>query len=220
MSSATIRLTMAQALVRWLAQQFTEIEGVRVPLFAGVFGIFGHGNVTCFSEALQAVQDRLPTWRGQNEQSMALAAIGFAKAKRRRQIMVATSSIGPGATNMVTAAGVAHSNRLPVLLLSGDTFANRLPDPVLQQVEHFNNPSMTVNDAFRAVTRYWDRIVKPEQIISSLPQAVAVLTDPAECGPAFIALPQDVQGEAFDYPAEFFERRVHQVPRPRPDVEQ
>jgi len=216
----TVRLTMAQALVKYLIAQRTVIDGQDAPLFPGVFAIFGHGNVTCLGEALEAVKEELPTWRGQNEQSMALAAVAFAKAKRRRQIMVATSSIGPGATNMVTAAGVAHSNRLPVLLLSGDTFVNRLPDPVLQQVEHFNNPSLTVNDAFRAVTRYWDRIVRPEQLISSLPQAVAVLLDPAECGPAFIALPQDVQGEAFDYPAEFFERRVHQVPRPRPDVEQ
>src|SRR5277367_5948405 len=177
MSGATIRLTMAQAMVRWLTQQFTEIEGVRVPLFPGVFGIFGHGNVTCLSEALEAVQDRLPTWRGQNEQSMALAAIGFAKATRRRQIMVAASSIGPGALNMVTAAGVAHSNRLPVLLLAGDTFVNRRPDPVMQQVEHFGDPSINVNDAFRAVTRYWDRIVRPEQLIGSLPQAVAALLD-------------------------------------------
>ncbi len=157
-----------------------------VPLFAGVFGIFGHGNVTCLSEALEAVQDTLPTWRGQNEQSMALAAIGFAKAKRRRQIMVATSSIGPGATNMVTAAGLAHSNRLPVLLIAGDTFANRRPDPVMQQVEHFGDPTITVNDAYKAVTRYWDRIVLPEQIIGSLPQAVAAMLDPADCGPAFL----------------------------------
>ena len=160
------------------AQQFTVIDGKRVPLFPGVFAIFGHGNVTCLSEALEAVQDTLPTWRGQNEQSMALAAIGFAKAKRRRQIMVAASSIGPGALNMVTAAGVAHSNRLPVLLISGDTFANRRPDPVLQQVEHFDDPTITVNDAFKAVTRYWDRITHPEQIISSLPQAVAAMLDP------------------------------------------
>ncbi len=140
MTKRAVRLTMAQALVRYLTCQYTEIDGEEVPLFAGVFGIFGHGNVTCLSEALEAVRDRLPTWRGQNEQSMALAAIGFAKAKRRRQIMVAASSIGPGATNMVTAAGVAHSNRLPVLLLAGDTFAHRIPDPVLQQVEHFGEP--------------------------------------------------------------------------------
>ena len=140
---------MAQALVRYLCNQFTIIDGEREPLFPGVFAIFGHGNVTCLSEALEAVKDTLPTWRGQNEQSMALAAIGFAKAKRRRQIMVAASSIGPGALNMVTAAGVAHSNRLPVLLLSGDTFVNRRPDPVMQQVEHFGDPTINVNDAFK-----------------------------------------------------------------------
>lgn len=217
MEHSTIRLTMAQAVVRWLTAQMTEIEGKRVPLFAGVFGIFGHGNVTCLSEALEAVQDQLPTWRGQNEQSMALAAIGFAKAKRRRQIMIATSSIGPGALNMVTAAGTAHANRLPVLLIAGDTFTNRLPDPVLQQVEHYNNPSITVNDAFKAVTRYWDRITHPAQIIQSLPQAVGAMLDPADCGPAFIGLPQDTQELAFDYPVEFFAERTWSIPRPRPD---
>ncbi|MFZ1345512.1 MAG: thiamine pyrophosphate-binding protein, partial [Tabrizicola sp.] len=217
MQHSTIRLTLAQALVRWLTAQFTEIDGQRVPLFAGVFGIFGHGNVTCLSEALEAVQDQLPTWRGQNEQSMALAAVGFAKAKRRRQVMVATSSIGPGALNMVTAAGTAHANRLPVLLIAGDTFTNRLPDPVLQQVEHFGDPSVTVNDAFKAVTRYWDRITHPAQILQSLPQAVGAMLDPADCGPAFIALPQDTQELAFDYPVEFFEDRLWSIPRPRPD---
>lgn len=217
MEHSTIRLTMAQAVVRWLTAQMTEIDGQRVPLFAGVFGIFGHGNVTCLSEALEAVQDKLPTWRGQNEQSMALAAIGFAKAKRRRQIMIATSSIGPGALNMVTAAGTAHANRLPVLLIAGDTFNNRLPDPVLQQVEHYNNPTITVNDAFKAVTRYWDRITHPAQILQSLPQAVGAMLDPADCGPAFIALPQDTQELAFDYPAEFFAERIWSIPRPRPD---
>ena len=214
---STIRLTMAQALVRYLCNQFTEIDGKREPLFPGVFAIFGHGNVTCLSEALEAVKDTLPTWRGQNEQSMALAAIGFAKATRRRQIMVATSSIGPGALNMVTAAGVAHTNRLPILLLAGDSFANRRPDPVMQQVEHFGNPTITVNDAFKAVTRYWDRIVHPEQILSSLPQAVAVMLDPADCGPAVIGLPQDVQEIAWDYPESFFAPTLHKVPRPRPD---
>src|ERR1700733_2828483 len=217
MTQSTVRLTMAQATVRWLTQQFTTIDGARVPLFAGVFAIFGHGNVTCLSEALEAAQDRLPTWRGQNEQSMALAAIGFAKAKRRRQIMVAASSIGPGALNMVTAAGVAHSNRLPVLLISGDSFTNRLPDPVMQQVEHFGDPTVTVNDAFKAVTRYWDRITHPSQILPSAPQAVATMLDPADCGPAFLALPQDVQELAFDYPEAFFEPRTWAVPRPRPD---
>jgi 3D-(3,5/4)-trihydroxycyclohexane-1,2-dione acylhydrolase (decyclizing) len=217
MQRSTIRLTMAQALVRWLTVQVTEIEGQRVPLFAGVFGIFGHGNVTCLSEALEAVQDQLPTWRGQNEQSMALAAVGFAKAKRRRQIMIATSSIGPGALNMVTAAGTAHANRLPVLLIAGDSFTNRVPDPVMQQVEHYGNPTITVNDAFKAVTRYWDRITHPAQIIQSLPQAVGAMLDPADCGPAFLALPQDTQELAFDYPTEFFDQRVWSIPRPRPD---
>jgi 3D-(3,5/4)-trihydroxycyclohexane-1,2-dione acylhydrolase (decyclizing) len=214
---STVRCTMAQALVRYLCNQFTIVDGEQVPLFPGVFAIFGHGNVTCLSEALEAVEDTLPTWRGQNEQSMALAAIGFAKAKRRRQIMVAATSIGPGALNMVTAAGVAHTNRLPVLLLAGDTFVNRRPDPVMQQVEHFGDPTINVNDAFKAVTRYWDRIVHPEQLISSLPQAVATLLDPADCGPAFIGLPQDVQEIAWDYPTAFFEPTIHTVSRPRAD---
>jgi len=216
MPDGKIRLTMAQAIVRHLCNQFTEIDGKRVPLFAGVFGIFGHGNVTCLSEALVEAQDRLPTWRGQNEQSMALAAIAYAKAKLRRQIMIATSSVGPGATNMVTAAGVAHANRLPVLLLAGDTFTNRLPDPVLQQVEHFGSPSTTVNDAFRAVSRYWDRIVHPAQILQSLPAAISTMLDPANCGPAFIGLPQDIQELAYDYPGGFFAERTWTIARPRP----
>ena len=220
MAKGFVRLTMAQAVVRFLCNQFTEIDSERVPLFAGVFGIFGHGNVTCLAEALEAVQDTLPTWRGQNEQSMALAAIGYAKAKRRRQIMVATSSVGPGATNMVTAAGVAHSNRLPLLLISGDTFSNRRPDPVLQQVEHFNNPTITVNESFKPVTRYWDRITHPEQIISSFPQAIAAMLDPADCGPAFFGLCQDTQEIAFDYPEAFFTPKLHTIPRPRPDLQQ
>ena len=217
MQRNTVRLTMAQALVRYLCNQHTIIDGERVPLFAGVFAIFGHGNVTCLSEALEPVQDRLPTWRGQNEQSMALAAIGYTKAKRRRQIMIATSSIGPGALNMVTAAGTAHANRLPILILAGDTFTNRLPDPVLQQVEHFGDPTATVNDAFKAVSRYWDRITHPAQIIASMPQAIATMLDPGDCGPAFIALPQDIQELAFDYPSAFFEEKVWTIPRPRAD---
>ena len=220
MAAKTVRLTMAQALVRYLCNQWVKTEGGRERLFPGVFGIFGHGNVTCLAEALQAVQDELPTWRGQNEQSMALAALGFARARRRRQIMVATSSIGPGATNMVTAAAVGHSNRLPILILSGDVFANRRPDPVLQQVEHFAAPSTSVNDAFRPVSRYWDRITHPEQIVSSLPQATAVMLDPADCGPAFIGLCQDTQEIAFDYPEAFFAPTVHVIPRPRPDRDQ
>ncbi len=216
----TVRLTMAQALVRYLMAQRTRIDGREEPLFPGVFAIFGHGNVTCLSEALEAVREEFPTWRGQNEQGMALAALGFAKARKRKQIMVATSSIGPGAANMVTAAGVGHTNRLPVLLLSGDYFASRAPDPVLQQVEHFHDPTISVNDAFRAVTRYWDRITRPEQILESLPQAVATLLDPADCGPAFLGLCQDTQGESFDYPERFFEPEMRVFPRPRPDVDQ
>ena len=214
---STVRCTMAQAVVRYLCNQLTIVDGKRAPLFPGVFAIFGHGNVTCLSEALEAAKETLPTWRGQNEQSMALAAIGFAKAVRRRQIMVAATSIGPGALNMVTAAGVAHANRLPVLLLAGDTFVNRRPDPVMQQVEHFGDPTINVNDAFKAVTRFWDRIVHPEQILLSLPQAVATMLDPGECGPAFIALPQDVQEIAWDYPQAFFAPTLHTVPRPRAD---
>ena len=213
----TIRLTMAQALVRYLTMQKILIEGLEEPLFPGVYAIFGHGNVTCLGEALEAVKEEMPTWRGQNEQSMALAGMAFTKSKRRRQIMVATSSIGPGSANLLTAAAAAHANRLPILLLSGDTFANRLPDPVLQQVENFHNPGMTVSDAFQSFTRYWDRITRPEQLIPSLPQAVATMLDPADCGPVFIALPQDIQAEAFDYPEVFFEKTVHQIPRPRPD---
>ena len=217
---ASIKLTMAQAIVKYLMAQRTVIDGAEMPLFPGVFGIFGHGNVTCLSEALEAVKDEFPTWRGQNEQSMALAAIGFAKAKKRRQIMVATSSIGPGATNMVTAAGVAHTNRLPLLILSGDYYVSRLPDPVLQQVEHFADPTISVNDAFKPVTRYWDRLTRPEQIIQSLPQAVATLTDPADCGPVFLGMCQDTQAEAYHYPERFFEPVIHQPVRPRPDLNQ
>ena len=210
-----MRLTTAGALVRWLIAQRTD-DGR--PLFPGVFAIFGHGNVTCLGHELEQARDELPTWRGQNEQGMALAAIGFAKATRRRQIMAVTSSIGPGALNLVTAAGVAHTNRLPVLLLPGDTFVNRAPDPVLQQVEHFADPTTTANDAFRAVSRYFDRITAPEQLVSSLPQALRVLLDPADCGPAVIALPQDVQAQAWDFPDEFFRVTTHRTPRPRPDV--
>ncbi|HEY0518066.1 MAG TPA: thiamine pyrophosphate-binding protein, partial [Ilumatobacteraceae bacterium] len=216
----TTKLTTAAAIVRYLIAQRTVIDDVEVPLFPGVFAIFGHGNVTSLGLALQEAGDAMPTWRGQNEQGMALAAVGYAKAANRRQIMVATSSIGPGALNMVTAAGVAHANRLPVLLLAGDTFASRLPDPVLQQVEHFGDPTITVNDAFKSVTRYWDRIMRPEQIIHSLPHAVSVMLSPADCGPAFLALPQDVQAEAFDFPDEFFAKTVHRIPRQRGDLDQ
>jgi len=215
-----VRLTAAQAIVRFLVAQRTFMDGREAPLFPGVFTIFGHGNVLGLGNALYEARDALPVYRGQNEQGMALAGVAFAKATRRRQIMVATSSIGPGATNMVTAAAAALANRLPLLILSGDTFQSRIPDPVLQQVEHFGAPSTTANDAFRAVTRYWDRIVTPEQVIQSLPLAVETMLDPADCGPAFIGLPQDVQVEAWDYPASLFESRVHELRRPRPDRRQ
>jgi len=187
------------------------------PLFPGVFGIFGHGNVACLGQALEENKKELPTYRGHHEQNMALTGIGYARAKRRQQIFIATSSVGPGATNMVTAAAVAMSNRLPILFLPGDTYANRMPDPVLQQVEHFNNPGITANDAFKPVTRYFDRITRPEQIIQSFPAAVQTMLDPADCGPACIALSQDIQGQTFEYPEEFFEERIHKIRRPRPD---
>ncbi len=218
MSGKTIRLTMAQAVVRYLAAQRSEIDGKDAPLIAGTFAIFGHGNVAGMGEALAAAEDVLPTYRAHNEQSMALAAIAYAKAKNRRQFMACTTSIGPGATNMVTAAALAHVDRLPVLLLPGDIFASRLPDPVLQQIEHFGDPSLSVNDTFKPVSRFWDRIMRPEQLLQSLPQAIRVLTDPADCGPVTICLPQDIQAEAYDYPAEFFEARKHRLRRPAPDA--
>ena len=214
----TIHLTTSGAIVRYLAAQRIEVDGQTVPLFAGVFAIFGHGNVTCLGHELEQAGEALPTWRGQNEQGMALAAVAYAKANRRRRIMAATSSIGPGATNMVTAAAVAMANRMPLLLLAGDTFNSRVPDPVLQQVEHFGNPTLTVNDAFRPVVRFWDRITSPEQLVHSLPNALATMLDPGDCGPAFISLPQDVQGDACDFPTRFFEETVHEIRRPRPDT--
>ena len=212
----TIRLTAAQATVRFLAAQMTEIDGETLPLFAGVFAIFGHGNVAALGEALHGVRDRLPTYRAHNEQAMAHSAIAYAKASRRRRMMVCTTSIGPGATNMVTAAAVAHVNRLPVLLIPGDVFANRIPDPVLQQVESFGDGTISANDCFRPVSRYFDRISRPEQIIPALQRAVAVLTDPAECGPVTLAFCQDTQAEAYDYPESFFATRVHHPRRAPP----
>ena len=212
-----IKLTCAHAIVKHLISQKILINGKKKPLFAGVFGIFGHGNVACLGQALQENQKELPTWRGNHEQNMALTAVAYARAKRRRQIFVATSSVGPGSTNMVTAAGVAMSNRLPILFLPGDAYANRMPDPALQQVEHFNNPVITQNDAFKPVTRYFDRITRPEQILQTLPQAIQIMLDPADCGPACLSLCQDIQGEIFDYPEEFFKERVHTIRRPRPD---
>jgi 3D-(3,5/4)-trihydroxycyclohexane-1,2-dione acylhydrolase (decyclizing) len=212
-----IRLTMAQALVRALAAQQTDVDGRRVPLFAGVWAIFGHGNVAGLGEALQGAQEVLPTYRAHNEQGMAHAAIAFAKASRRRRMMACTSSIGPGATNMVTAAALAHVNRLPVLFLPGDVFASRRPDPVLQQLEDFGDGTMSANDCFRPVSRYFDRITRPEQIMPALARALTVLTDPAECGPVTLALCQDVQTEAYDFPQSFFEERLWTPRRARPD---
>src|SRR6266581_445268 len=215
---STVRLTMAQALVRFLAAQTTEIDGEEEPLFAGIWAIFGHGNVAALGEALWHARDTLPTYRAHNEQAMAHAAIAFAKASRRRRMMACTSSIGPGATNMVTAAAVAHVNRLPVLLLPGDVFASRRPDPVLQQVEDFADGTISANDCFRPVSRYFDRITRPEQIIAALPRAVSLLTDPAACGPVTLALCQDTQAEAYDYPESFFAQRVWSQRRIRPDA--
>ncbi len=212
-----IKLTCAHAIVRHLIAQKILIDGKKEPLFAGTFGIFGHGNVACLGQALEENKDKLPTWRGHHEQNMALTGIAYSRAKRRKQIFVATSSVGPGSTNMVTAAAVAMSNRLPILFLPGDTYANRMPDPVLQQVEHFNNPGITANDAFKPVTKYFDRILRPEQILQSLPQAIQTMLDPADCGPACISLSQDVQGEVYEYPEEFFKEKIHNIRRPRAD---
>ena len=213
----TIRLTMAQALVRHLAQQRVMEDGREVALFAGVWAIFGHGNVAGLGEALYQARTVLPTYRAHNEQGMALAAIAYAKAKRRRRMMACTTSIGPGATNMVTAAALAHVDRLPVLLLPGDVFANRRPDPVLQQIESFGDGTVSANDCFRPVSRFFDRITRPEQILTALPRALAVLTDSAECGPVTLSLCQDVQAEAFDFPESFFAARLWTPRRPEPD---
>ena len=212
--TGTIRLTAAQAMVRWLMAQKNEGGDTFI---AGVWAIFGHGNVAGLGEALQPVRDALPTYRGHNEQTMAHAAIAYAKQLGRRRAMAVTSSIGPGATNMVTAAALAHANRLPVLLIPGDVFAHRGPDPVLQQIEDFGDGTVSANDCFKPVSRYFDRIMRPEQIMTALPRAMRVLTDPADCGPATLAFCQDVQGEAYDYPESFFEERVWHQRRIHPD---
>ncbi len=213
----TIRLTAAQAMVKWLSVQMTE-DGER--FIEGVWAIFGHGNVAGLGEALYAHRDVLPTWRGHNEQTMAHTAIAYAKAKKRRQAMAVTSSIGPGATNMVTAAALAHANRLPVLFIPGDVFASRAPDPVLQQIEDFGDGTVSANDCFRPVSRYFDRISRPEHIMTALPRALRVMTDPAECGPVTLAFCQDVQAQAFDYPEAFFTPKVWKIRRPEPDAQE
>jgi 3D-(3,5/4)-trihydroxycyclohexane-1,2-dione acylhydrolase (decyclizing) len=215
--SKTIRLTAAQALVKFLTRQMTFVDGKQVPIFAGMWAIFGHGNVAGMGEALFHVREELPTLRGQNEQSMAHAAIAYAKAMRRKRMMACTTSIGPGAINMVTAAAVAHVNRVPVLFVPGDIFANRRPDPVLQQIEDFNDGTVSVTDCFKPVSRYFDRIMRPEQIIPALNRAMVVLTDPSDCGPVTLAFCQDVQAEAYDYPESFFAERVWSQRRVRPD---
>ena len=213
-----VRLTMAQALTRYLASQsIRQLDGSVEPAFAGVWAIFGHGNVAGLGEALYATKDVLPTFRGHNEQGMAHAAIAYAKQKNRRRMMAVTSSIGPGATNMVTAAALAHVNRLPVLLLPGDVFADRRPDPVLQQVEDFTDGTVSANDCFRPVSRFFDRITRPEQIMQALPKAMAVLTDPADCGPVTLSLCQDVQAEAYDFPISFFAPKIYEIRRQKAD---
>ncbi len=217
-SDKTIRLTMAQAIVRWLSNQYIEIDAKEERIFGGGFGIFGHGNVTCLGEALHNHRDELPLYRGQNEQSMGFAAAAYAKYHLRRRMMFCTASAGPGTSNLLTSAALAHANRLPMLLLCGDAYVTRLPDPVLQQMENFSNPTDGVNDAFKSVSRYWDRLCHPAQIMQSLPQALGTLLDPADCGPAFIGMPQDVQGWAYDYPESFFNKRVHRIRRASPDT--
>jgi 3D-(3,5/4)-trihydroxycyclohexane-1,2-dione acylhydrolase (decyclizing) len=207
----TIKLTMTQAIVKYLSSQFVETDDGLQPIFAGVFAIFGHGNVAGMGQALSDYQDTLPTYRGHSEQGIVHTAIAYAKANNRQRMMACTSSIGPGATNMVTAAALAHVNRLPVLLLPGDYFASRTPDPVLQQLEDFSDPTVSVNDCFKPVSRYFDRIMRPEQIINSLPVAIQTLLDPENCGPVTLSLPQDVQAEAFDYPEDFFKKRTHAI---------
>ena len=203
----TVRATMAQALVRFLAAQKVERDGVTQPFFAGMWGIFGHGNVTGLGQALEETGAR-PFYRPQNEQAMVHTSIAYAKMKNRLQTFACTSSVGPGATNMVTGAATATVNRLPVLLLPGDTFASRLPHPVLQQLEHPMAMDISVNDAFRPVSRFWDRITRPEQLLSSLPEAMRILTDPAETGAVTLCLPEDTQTEAYEYPAAFFQERI------------
>lgn len=213
----TVRLTAAQALVRYLVSQYISTPEGDVPYFAGVWAIFGHGNVAGLGEALYVARDQLRTYRAHNEQAMAHTAIAYAKQMRRKRAMCCTTSIGPGATNMVTAAALAHVNRLPVLFLPGDVYASRKPDPVLQQIEDFGDGTVSANDCFRPVSRYFDRITRPEQLLVALPRTMATLLDPADCGPVTLAFCQDVQAEAYDYPAAFFERRVWRVRTPRPD---
>jgi 3D-(3,5/4)-trihydroxycyclohexane-1,2-dione acylhydrolase (decyclizing) len=216
----TVRLTVGQALMRFLDNQYVEFDGVETKFVKGVFTIFGHGIVVGFGEALESYKGDIQVYQGRNEQGMAHVAIGYAKQKNRREIIACTSSIGPGALNMVTAAGTATANRIPLLLLPGDIFACRQPDPVLQQIEQPYNLNISANDAFKAVSKFWDRIVRPEQLMSAMINAMRVLTDPAETGAVTICLSQDVEGEAYDYPVEFFKKRVHHIVRRAPGIEE
>ncbi|MED3625372.1 3D-(3,5/4)-trihydroxycyclohexane-1,2-dione acylhydrolase (decyclizing) [Neobacillus thermocopriae] len=215
----TIRLTTAQALVKFLNAQFVEFDGKQERFVKGIFTIFGHGNVLGLGQALEEDPGELEVYQGRNEQGMANAAMAFAKQKHRKQIMAATSSVGPGAANMVTSAATATANNIPILLLPGDVFATRQPDPVLQQIEQTHDLSISTNDAFRAVSKYWDRVSRPEQLMSAMLNAMRVLTNPADTGAVTIALPQDVQGEAWDFPESFFARRVHRIERRQPSAE-
>lgn len=215
----TVRLTMAQALVRFLENQYIAYDGKEHPFVEGVIMLPGHGNVVGLGQALNQEAKRMTVWQGKNEQGMAHTAVAFSRQTRRKKIIAVTSSVGPGAANMVTAAATATANNIPVLILPGDVYACRQPDPVLQQVEQTHDLSLSTNDAFRAVCRYWDRIVRPEQLMSAMISAMRVLTDPANTGAVCIALPQDVEGEAYDYPEEFFAKRVHRLARRLPEAE-
>lgn len=215
----TIRLTVAQALVKFLDNQYVEFDRVQHKFVKGIFTVFGHGNVLGLGQALEQDPGELVVHQARNEQGMSHVAAGYAKQKLRKQIYACTSSVGPGAANMVTAAATATANRIPVLFLPGDTYASRQPDPVLQQIEHFHDISISTNDAFKAVSKYWDRINRPEQLMSAMLNAMRVLTDPADTGAVTIALPQDVQAEAYDYPVEFFKKRVHRIERRPPTKE-
>lgn len=215
----TVRLTTAQALVKFLNAQFIEFDGHQSRFIKGVYTIFGHGNVVGLGEALEQYAEGLEVYQGRNEQGMANAAIAFAKQKHRKQIIACTSSVGPGAANMVTSAALATANNIPLLLLPGDVFATRQPDPVLQQIEQTHDLSISTNDAFRPVSKYWDRVSRPEQLMSAMINAMRVLTNPADTGAVTVALPQDVQGEAWDFPTSFFEKRVHRIDRRLPSKE-
>jgi len=212
----TVRMTTAQALVKFLNQQYVEFDGKQQKFVKGIFTIFGHGNVVGLGQALEEDAGELEVYQGRNEQGMANAAMAFAKQKHRKQIMACTSSVGPGSANMITSAATASANNIPVLLLPGDVFATRQPDPVLQQIEQTHDLSISTNDAFRAVSKYWDRVNRPEQLMTAMIQAVRVLTNPADTGAVTICLPQDVQGEAWDFPSYFFQKRVHRIERRLP----